>query len=80
MSETFLTPEEIGELTGYSRKADQRRQLGHMGIRFHVNCCGRPIVMRDALLHPVNVSVERRQMPDLEALEELSRGQEAHKG
>ena len=70
--QTFLDPEEIVTLTGYKRKSDQRTQLMHMGIPFHTNRFGRPLVMKEALLNFVPQHVEA--MPDLQALEELDRG------
>jgi hypothetical protein len=69
---TFLPEEDVGELTGYKRKAGQRARLAHMGIPFHVNRFGRPLVMKEALLNFVPQHVEA--MPDLQALEQLDRG------
>lgn len=45
----FLTPDELRELTGRSRKADQVAQLRTMGIPFHVNAAGKPVVTRVAV-------------------------------
>lgn len=42
----FLTPEEIHDMTGYQRHADQRRWLTGRGWLFEVSCTGRPIVGR----------------------------------
>jgi hypothetical protein len=42
----FLTPEELVELTGYNRMADQRKWLTARGWRFEVSAIGRPIVAR----------------------------------
>jgi hypothetical protein len=42
----FLTPDEIRELTGYQRHADQRAWLTRHGWKFEENAAGRPIVLR----------------------------------
>lgn len=42
----FLTPEEIRDLTGYQRHADQRTWLTNHGWKFVANATGRPIVLR----------------------------------
>lgn len=73
-SPTFLTPEEIRVLTGYTRKADQRRELRALGIKFLVNRTGRPVVLRQALAEHFGVRDAGPCMPDLEALEALDRG------
>lgn len=52
MSDTWLTPDEVGELTGLrpnSWKA-QCRKLAAMGIAFRPNGAGRPLVERAAVL------------------------------
>jgi len=41
-----LTPEEIQEITGRTRKDAQIRQLRYMRLNFKVNGDGRPIVLR----------------------------------
>jgi hypothetical protein len=42
----FLTTDEIRELTGYQRHADQRNWLTRNGWKFEENAAGRPIVLR----------------------------------
>lgn len=69
---TFLTPDEIEVLTGYTRKADQRRELMAMGIKFMVNHTGRPIVMKAALLQQFGITPKQPAMPDLGALEAVN--------
>lgn len=52
MSDTWLTPEEVAELTGLqpnSWKA-QCRKLAAMGVPFRPNGVGRPLVERTAVL------------------------------
>lgn len=47
----FLTAEEIEQLTGYVRAAEQIRWLRAHGILHWVNGRGQPVVARDALVH-----------------------------
>lgn len=42
----FITPEELAELTGYRRNADQRRWLKSHGWKFVESANGKPIVAR----------------------------------
>jgi hypothetical protein len=49
MSNTFLKPDEIKQLTGRTKIALQIAQLAKMGIPFFVNAVGRPIVTRSAI-------------------------------
>lgn len=42
----FLTPDELQDLTGYKRNADQRAWLSDRGWRFEVSANGRPVVSR----------------------------------
>jgi hypothetical protein len=52
MSETWLTPEEVGELTQTQPNswAAQRRKLARMGVPFTPNAAGRPLVERAVVL------------------------------
>ena len=52
MSETWLSPEEVGELTGLQPNswAAQCRTLARMGLPFTPNGAGRPLVERGAVL------------------------------
>ena len=70
----FLTPEEIEVLTGYTRKAEQRRELESLGIRFLVNHTGRPVVMRAVLFERFGSGSHHSVMPDLAALEAMTNG------
>lgn len=49
---TWLTPAEVGELTGLlpNSWAAQRRKLLAMGVPFRPNAAGRPLVERVAVL------------------------------
>jgi len=49
MSDTFLTPDEIAELTGRSFASRQIEALRAMGVPFWVNAVGRPVVARAAI-------------------------------
>lgn len=42
----FLTKEEVHELTGYVRSADQRKWLKTRGWKFEISRLGRPVVLR----------------------------------
>lgn len=53
---TFLDDGEIKTLTGKSQKSKQVEQLRKMGVPFHVNAAGRPVVAR------VNVEGGRQQV------------------
>lgn len=75
--ELFLTPDELQFLTGYTWKADQRRELASQGIKFLVNRLGQPIVMRDALAEHMGCTNRQVVTPDLEALEALDNGTKA---
>jgi hypothetical protein len=67
MSSTFLTREEVAELTGRKRKSLQIEALRHMKIPFFVNPIGTPVVARVAVEgHPTAVAVKPKVwvMPD----------------
>lgn len=49
MSETFLTKEEVAELTGFKTKRRQTGQLRKMGLPFWLNAAEAPIVPRSAI-------------------------------
>jgi hypothetical protein len=46
VSETWLTPEEVEELTAKKRWAAQCRVLAEMGVPFRPNAVGRPLIER----------------------------------
>lgn len=52
MADTWLTPEEVGELTGLRPNswAAQCRRLAKMGVPFRPNGAGRPLVERAAVI------------------------------
>lgn len=49
MSTTFLTQEEVGELTGRTHKALQIKALAKMGVPYYINAIGRAVVTRSAI-------------------------------
>lgn len=70
MSDTWLTPEEVGELTGLkpnSWKA-QCRKLAHMNIKFRPNGAGRPLVERAAVLSGSAKKAATKSRPNWDAL------------
>jgi len=74
-SGTWLTPIEVGELTGLkptSYKA-QCRRLAQMGVAFMPNAIGRPLVQRDVVLKaPAKKPASSWKGPNWAALEEQS--------
>lgn len=51
MSDIWLTPEEVAELTGLERSwKAQARKLAQMGVPFRLNGVGRPLVERSVVL------------------------------
>lgn len=45
----FLTPDELAELTGRKIKSKQIETLRRMGLPFHVNAAGKPVVSSAAI-------------------------------
>lgn len=52
MSDTWLSPTEVEDLTARKRWSAQCRALAGMGIAFQPNAVGRPLVLRDAIIKP----------------------------
>lgn len=50
MGETWLTPDEVHELTDRVKWSAQCRALSRMGVPFKPNAVGRPLVERDAVV------------------------------
>jgi len=76
-TELFLSKAQLTELTGYVRRADQRRRLIELGLPFKPGRDGVPLVLREVVeaefgLRPDIAS--RRTRPDIDALRELTRG------
>lgn len=49
MSTTFLSQEEVSELTGRKVRSKQIEALRQMGIAFWVNPVGRPVIARSVI-------------------------------
>lgn len=49
MSDTWLSPDEVSELTARTRWSAQCRALAAMGVPFRPNAVGRPLVERAAV-------------------------------
>jgi hypothetical protein len=69
MSDAWLTPEEIHELTALKRWSAQCRALARMGIPFRQNAVGRPLVERDAVLKKEPSKSAKQWEPDWSSLE-----------
>ncbi|WP_101927040.1 MULTISPECIES: DUF4224 domain-containing protein [Luteimonas] len=50
MTDTWLTPDEVVELTARQRYSAQCRMLARMGIPFLPNAIGRPLIERRVVL------------------------------
>lgn len=77
MSEVFLHPDEIAELTGirggYKGKTREQRQIAQLKLQklpFYVNAAGRPMVARAV--------IEGRQAPQSEPVASWEPGVMAH--
>jgi len=75
-SQFLLSPEEIKELTDYTRPAEQRRELERMGIAFEPGRTGRPKVLRSAVEDRLGGSRSARRSGSINigALQEAIRG------
>lgn len=61
MSDTFLTQEEIRELTGRTHKTLQVAALSKMAIPFFVNATGRAVVARAAIIGRGTVTAPQKK-------------------
>lgn len=57
----FLSGDEVTEVTEYSRKAEQRKQLDHMGIPYEITRSGRPLVLREVINQRFGLVASRSQ-------------------
>lgn len=70
-SKLFLSPDEVTEVTEYARKAEQCKQLSHMGIPFEITRSGRPLVLREVINRRFGLSASKSHteaLIDAEAL------------
>ena len=73
----FLSKAQLTELTGYVRRADQRRRLSELGIPFKPGRDGVPLVLLEVVEEEFGLrrtAAKRRARPDLRALQELTNG------
>lgn len=63
MSDTWLTPDEVIELTARTRWTAQCRKLAEMGVPFRPNAVGRPLVERAAVLAKPRSTGRRTTVP-----------------
>ena len=73
----FLNKDQLTELTGYVRRADQRRRLIELGLPFKPGRDGVPLVLREVVESEFGLrrhTGTNRSMPDLGALRELTHG------
>jgi hypothetical protein len=68
MSDTWLSPEEVEELTARQRWSAQCKALAGMGIPFRPNAVGRPLVERAAVCSAPAKSKPAKRGPNWEAL------------
>jgi hypothetical protein len=62
-AETWLTPDEVVELTARTRWSAQCRKLAEMGVPFRPNAVGRPLVERAAVLAKPRPTGRRKTVP-----------------
>ena len=67
MAETWLTPDEVFELTARQRYSAQCRMLAEMGVPFRPNAIGRPLVEREAVLSTVK-QARKKPQPNWDAI------------
>jgi hypothetical protein len=68
MSETWLSPEEVAELTARMRWSAQCRALAAMGVPFTPNAVGRPLVERAVVCKGSTNKPRAKRGPNMEAL------------
>lgn len=72
MSDTWLTPEEVTELTAKKRWSAQCKALARMGVPFRPNAVGRPLVERAVALKVSAPRQAKRQEPDFSSLSKVA--------
>jgi MoaA/NifB/PqqE/SkfB family radical SAM enzyme len=66
--DTWLSPDELGQLTEAKRRDVQQRRLSEMGIPFTVSYGGRPLVERPAVFKYRERVARRAAEPDWSAV------------
>jgi hypothetical protein len=69
MSDIWLSPEEVEELTDRFRWTAQCRALARMGVPFRPNAAGRPLVEREAVCS-VPAKAKAKRGPNWDALKQ----------
>lgn len=67
MADTWLTPEEVEDLTARQRWTAQCRMLAEMGVPFRPNAIGRPLVEREAVLS-TEKQARKKPQPNWDAI------------
>lgn len=67
MSETWLDPAEVAELTDKKRWTAQCRALAEMGVPFRANAVGRPLVER-AVVCTAPTKAKAKRGPNWDAI------------
>lgn len=68
MSEAWLTPAEVEELTARQRWTAQCRKLADMGVPFRPNAVGRPLVERSVVLSSPAPKARAKRGPNWDAM------------
>lgn len=63
MSDTWLSPEDVTELTAKKRWAAQCRALAEMGVPFRPNAVGRPLVERSVICTAQPIRKAKKPQP-----------------
>lgn len=71
MTETWLTNDEVIELTDKKRWSAQCRALSAMGVSFMPNAAGRPLVLRADIIKLKSAKQKRRE-PDFSSLDKVA--------
>jgi len=68
MADTWLTADEVVELTARQRYTAQCRKLAEMGVPFRPNAIGRPLVEREAVLSTAKAGGRKKPQPNWDAI------------
>jgi hypothetical protein len=69
VSDIWISPEDVEELTGKVRWKAQCRALAEMGIPFRPNAVGRPLVAREVIQQPKRATgAPKPKQPDFSSL------------
>lgn len=71
MTDTWLTNDEVTELTDKKRWSAQCRALSAMGVAFMPNAAGRPLVLRADIIKLKGAKAKRRE-PDFSSLDKVA--------